>query len=370
MGILEKTIKEIKPVNIKIMEEAQARLDDLTKPRGSLGRLEEFAKRVVGITQNMKPEFSRKVIFTMAGDHGVAEEGVSLFPQEVTPQMVANFISGGAGINVLARHVGAEVIVVDMGVAKKISAEDGSAYGGKNFKDKKINFGTKNIVKGPAMTKEEAIRAIEAGIEVFEEEFNKKRIDIVGTGDMGIANTTPSSAIVAAITGAPCRDVAGRGTGIDDEQLELKIKVIERALKINDPNPDDAIDVLSKVGGFEIGGICGVTLAAARRGIPVVMDGFISTAGTLLAYKLAPIIKDYIFAAHRSQERGHIIALEHMGCIPILNLDMRLGEGTGAALAIGLIEAGLKIYNEMATFGQAKVSTENKKEEIRGKKDK
>lgn len=356
MRLIEKIIENIKPVNTKIMEEAEQRLDNLTKPRGSLGRLEGFAKKAAGITGKINPVLDRKVIFTMAGDHGVAEEGVSLFPQEVTYQMVANFINGGAGVNVLARHVGAEVIVVDMGVATKFAGFPVSRLAG--FKDKKIGFGTKNMAKGPAMTKEEAIKSIEAGIEAFEEEFAKKRIDIVGTGDMGIANTTPSSAIVACITGAPCKEITGRGTGIGDEQLGLKINVIEKALKLNAPDPADPIDILSKVGGYEIGGICGVVLAAAGRQVPVVMDGFISTAGALLAYKLAPKVKDYIFAAHMSQERGHKIALKYMGLEPILDLDMRLGEGTGAALAIGLIEAGVKILNEMATFGQAKVSTE------------
>ena len=353
MKLLEGTIKGIKPIDAKIMEEAQARLDSLTKPRGSLGRLEEFAKRIVGITKNTNPALNRKVIFTMAGDHGVAAEGVSLFPQEVTFQMVANFINGGAGINVLARHVGAEVIVVDMGVVREIPNPKSQ-----NFKDKKINFGTKNMAKGPAMTREEAVKAIEAGIEVFEEEFNKKRIDIAGTGDMGIANTTASSAIIASITGVPSREVTGRGTGIGDKQLELKIKVIETALGLNDPDPDDPLDVLSKVGGFEIGGICGIILAAAYRRVPVVMDGFISTAAALLAYKMAPMVKDYIFAAHKSQERGHIVALDYMGFEPILDLDMRLGEGTGSALAIGVLDAGLKIFNEMATFNQAGVSKE------------
>jgi len=217
------------------------------------------------------------------------------------------------------------------------------------------------MAKGPAMTKEEAIKSIEAGIESFEEEFLKRRIDIVGTGDMGIANTTPSSAIVACVTGASCAETTGRGTGVGDKQLGLKIKVIEKALKLNAPDPADPIDILAKVGGYEIGGICGVVLAAAARNVPVVMDGFISTAGTLLAYKLAPAIKGRVFAAHMSQEKGHKIALEYIGLEPILDLDMRLGEGTGAALAISLIEAGVKILNEMATFGQAKVSTENDK---------
>jgi nicotinate-nucleotide--dimethylbenzimidazole phosphoribosyltransferase len=363
MKLLEQTLKGIKTIDTKIMEKAQARLDNLTKPKGSLGRLEDFAKRIACITNSMHPSLKRKLIFTMAGDHGVADEGVSLYPQEVTCQMIANFITGGAGINVLARHVGAEVVVVDMGVAKKMPNSlhqnpNKSQMPNSKFKDKKINYGTKNMAKGPAMTRDEAIRSIEAGIEVFEEEFKKNGIDIVGTGDMGIANTTPSSAITAAITGMSCREVTGHGTGIDSQQLELKIKVVEEALKINNPDPKDPIDVLSKVGGYEIGGICGVILAAANRSVPVVIDGFISSAGALLAYKLSPLVKEYAFAAHMSEEKGHKIALKYMGLEPILDLNMRLGEGTGSALAIDVIEAGVKIFNEMATFGQAKVSTE------------
>lgn len=338
MELLKKTIQKIKPIDKKIMEKAQARLDDLTKPRGSLGRLEEIAKQLVGIAGTLEPSIKRKVIFTMAGDHGVAEEGVSLYPQEVTAQMVANFKNGGAAINVLARHVGAEVIVVDMGVGA----------------------GTKNIAKGPAMTRDKAIKTIEAGIEVFEEEFKKNKIGLAGTGDMGIANTTPSSAIISAITGALPEEITGRGTGVGDEQLKLKIKVIEKALGLNKPDPDDAIDILSKVGGFEIGGICGVILASAARSVPVVADGFISSAAALLACKMAPQIKGHIFASHMSQEKGHKIALGYMGLDPILDLDMRLGEGTGAALAMSIIEASAKILNEMATFSQAKVSKENK----------
>ncbi|MFH1848294.1 MAG: nicotinate-nucleotide--dimethylbenzimidazole phosphoribosyltransferase [Candidatus Omnitrophota bacterium] len=352
MKLLNETLKNIRATDAAIAEEAQARLDDLTKPRGSLGRLEELAKKVVGITRDLKPAFRRKVIFTLAGDHGVADEGVSLFPQEVTPQMVANFINGGAGINVLARHIGAEVIVVDMGVRGDLDIKDG------RLKLKKINHGTENMAKGPAMTRDEAIKAIEAGIEVFGDEFAAKKIDITGTGDMGIANTTPSAAIVSCIAGVSVSEVTGRGTGIGDEQLGIKIRTIEEALKINNPDPKDPIDVLSKVGGYEIAGICGVILAAAKKSIPVVIDGFISTAGALIAYKLEPKAADYMFAAHRSQEKGHAAALKHLGLRPILDLDMRLGEGTGAALAINIIEAGIKILNEMASFSQANVSKE------------
>ncbi|MEW6007770.1 MAG: nicotinate-nucleotide--dimethylbenzimidazole phosphoribosyltransferase, partial [bacterium] len=318
--MLKKTLEKIKPIDLGLMEETQRRSDNLTKPQGSLGRLEELANRVVGITGNREPDLKRKVIFTMAGDHGVAEEGVSAFPQEVTPQMVYNFLAGGAGINVLARHAGTEVVVVDMGVAEELKTQNSK------LKNKKIGYGTKNIAKGPAMSREEAIRAIEAGIEVFEEEG---RIDIVGTGDMGIANTTPSSAIVAAMTGQAVEKVTGRGTGIGDDLLANKIKVIEKSLEISQPDPNDPIDVLAKVGGFEIGGLAGVILAGCAHQIPVVIDGFISGAAALIAVGLEPKVKDYLFAAHCSVEKGHKIILDKLGLNPLLDLNLRLGEGTG-----------------------------------------
>lgn len=352
MEKLKETINRIEEVDYALGRKTQERLDNLTKPRGSLGRLEEFAKRIVEITKNEEPRFINKVIFTMAGDHGIVEEGISAFPQEVTPQMVYNFIRGGAGINVLAKHVGARVVVVDMGVAAKIKNAELKMQ---NFKDRKIALGTKNISRGPAMTKEEAIKSIEVGIDVFEAKF-EKGIDIAGTGDMGIGNTTPSSAIVAAITGERVENVTGRGTGIDDKALARKIEVIKRALSFNKPDPEDPLDVLSKVGGFEIGGLAGVILAAASRRIPVVIDGFISGAGALVAFSLEPKVKDYMFAAHCSVERGHRIILNHIGLKPILDLNLRLGEGTGAALGISIIEAGIKILTQMATFQDAGVS--------------
>ncbi len=349
MGGIEETIKRIGPVNKKLMEEAQKRLDRLTKPKGSLGRLEELAKRVVGITGKKNPSLKNKVIFTMAGDHGVVEEGVSAFPQEVTPQMVYNFIKGGAGINVLARHIGARVVVIDMGVASELKMKS------EKLKIKKIGYGTKNMAEGPAMTREEAIKAIEAGIEVFEEEY-KNGINILGLGDMGIGNTTPSSVITTVITGRPVEEVTGRGTGINDGIFENKIKVIKKAIELNKPNPNDPVDVLAKVGGFEIGGLAGSFLAAAAHRVPVITDGFIVTAGALIAFGLEPRVKDYIFASHSSVEAGHRAILEKMGLRPLLNLDMRLGEGTGACLGINLIEAGVKILTQMATFESAEVS--------------
>lgn len=349
MQKLNEKISKIEKIDFSLAVKTQKRLDNLTKPQGSLGRLEELAKQMVEITRNENPAIKNKVIFTMAGDHGVVEEGISAYPKEVTPQMVYNFIRGGAGINILARHVGARVVVVDMGVAEELKNKN------EKLKIKKINYGTKNMAKGPAMTKDEAIKSIEAGIEVFEEEL-QNGIDIVGTGDMGIGNTTPSSAIASVITGKAVEDMTGRGTGIDDKTLSNKIAVIQKAIDVNKPNANDAIDVLSKVGGFEIGGLAGVILAAASRRIPVVIDGFISGAAALIAYRLEPKVKDYMVAAHCSVEIGHRLVLDYMGLKPLLDFDLRLGEGTGAALGISIIEAGIKILTEMATFQSASVS--------------
>lgn len=349
MDKLSLVLGKIKPVDRSNDERTQKRLDNLTKPKDSLGRLEEFAKRISAITGKENPDLSRKVIVTMAGDHGVTEEGISAYPKEVTAQMVYNFLRGGAGINVLANHVGARVVVVDMGVAEDLKYHPDLIV-------KKIGKGTRNFTKGPAMTKEQAICSLEAGIEVIEEIIANIGIDILGTGEMGIGNTTASSAITSAITGKPVIDVTGRGTGIDDDTFRRKVNVIQKALDINKPDPNDAIDVLAKVGGFEIGGLAGATLACAANRIPVVIDGFISSASALIAVKLKPEVRDYLFAAHSSVEIGHKAILETIGHEPILNLKMRLGEGTGAALGMSIIEAGVKILNEMAEFDSAGVS--------------
>lgn len=351
---IAETIQKIKPINFKLMEKAQEKLNNLTKPQGSLGKLEDFARRIVGISGTLSPAIKRKVIFVMAGDHGVAEEEVSAYPQEVTFQMVYNFIRGGAGINVLAKHIGAEILVVDMGVAKDFPL-------GEDIIRKKIAHGTNNMAKGPAMSKDEAERAIIAGIEVFEDELNKKRIDIVGLGEMGIANTTSSSAIVACLTESKVEEVTGSGTGLNQKEIKNKIKVIKKALEVNKPNPQDGLDVLSKVGGFEIGGLAGCILAAASHQIPIVIDGFISCASALIAIKLAPLVKDYLFASHNSVEKGHKIALKYIGKVPMFDLGMRLGEGTGAALGISFIEAGVKILTQMATFKEAGVDHKTQK---------
>jgi nicotinate-nucleotide--dimethylbenzimidazole phosphoribosyltransferase len=348
MDIIKSTLARIIPVNPELLAQAQIRLDNKTKPLGSLGRLEEFARRIVAISGHQNPDLGKKVVFTFAGDHGVTEEGVSLFPKEVTPQMVLNFLAGGAGINVLARHVGADVRVVDVGVDYDFSDTVGLIH-------KKVARGTQNFAKGPAMTYEEMVAALTVGIELAEQ-CRAERVGLVGTGEMGIGNTTPSSAIIAAISGKTVAEVTHRGTGIGDLALANKIRVIEQGLALNKPDPHDPLDVLAKVGGLEIAAIAGLVLGCAANSIPVVIDGFISTAGALIASELHPRVRDYIFAAHQSVEIGHHFMLERIGIEPILDLKLRLGEGTGAALAMTLIEAGVKVLKEMATFEQAGVS--------------
>ena len=357
METIKNVIEHIREIDHVLIKKTQERLDNLTKPQGSLGRLEELAKQIAAISRIESPQLKHKVIFTMVADHGVVKEGISAFPQEVTPQMVYNFLNGGAAINVLARHSGCRVIVVDMGVAAKLET---AKYKSQDFKDKKIDFGTKNMANGPAMTKEQAIKSIESGIEVFEEVNSKEKIDIAGIGDMGIGNTTASSAIIAALSGEDPENVTGRGTGIDNAAFENKVNVIRKALSVNKPDSKDPIDVLAKVGGFEIGGLCGVALAAARHNVPVVLDGFIATAGALLAYELCPVAKEYFIASHNSIERGHIVMLGRMGLRPLLNLDLRLGEGTGAALGVSICDAAVKILTQMATFQSAGVSEREK----------
>ncbi len=348
---LQEALERIRPVDPAKEAAVQARLDIQTKPPGSLGRLEEFARRYVAITG--RESIGKKVIFTCAGDHGVTEEGISAFPREVTPQMVLNFLDGGAGINALARHAGAEVVVVDLGVDYDFPPMDGLLR-------RKIRAGTNNFVRGPAMSREEAVRAIETGLELALI-CRERQIGLVGTGDMGIGNTTPSSAIAAVLTGLTAAQVTHRGTGINDEMLARKIRVIEKGIEQNAPDRRDPVDVLAKVGGFEIGGIAGIVLGCAALSIPVVVDGFISTAGALIASELHPHVRDYIFAAHRSVEIGHGHILERLGQEPMLDLQMRLGEGTGAALAMTLIEAAMRMLREIRTFEEAGVSRERQK---------
>jgi nicotinate-nucleotide--dimethylbenzimidazole phosphoribosyltransferase len=336
----------IEPVDQTKIDEVQSRLNQQAKPPGSLGRLEEFARRYIAIRD--RDTILKKAIFTFAGDHGIALEGVSAFPREVTPQMVFNFLNGGAAINALARHAGADLFVVDMGVDHEFEEQPGLIRS-------KIAPGTANFAVGPAMSRDQAVAALEAGIRLAIRSA-EQGFDLVGTGDMGIGNTTPSAAIAAAFTGLPVSEVTHRGTGIDDAALQKKVKLIEQGLRVNSPDASDPVDVLAKVGGFEIGGIAGLIIGCAAVGLPVVVDGFISTAGALIASEMHPQVKDYIFAAHKSVEVGHTAMLERIGQKPMLDLQMRLGEGTGTALAMTLIEASLCGYREIATFGQAEVS--------------
>ena len=346
--LLSHIIEMIKPLDEKAMAEARARQDMLTKPHGSLGRLEELSIQLAGVQGKPIPQIKHKAIVTMVSDHGVVAEGVSAYPKEVTPQMVINFVHGGAGINVIARQVGARVTVVDMGVAADLKPIP-------QLLSRKIALGTQNMASGPAMTREQAIKAVEAGIEVVMSEITKS-LDIVGTGDMGIGNTTASSAICAVMTGKTVAEVTGRGTGIGNKQLKHKIEVISKALAINRPDPKQPIDVLAKVGGFEIGGLVGVMLGAAAHRIPVVIDGFISGGAALIATALSPELKNFLIAAHVSAEAGHQLLLRHLGLQPLLDLEMRLGEGTGAALGIFLAETATRILSEMSTFAEAGVS--------------
>ena len=348
MNSITRTLARIRPVNQGLLAQAQLKLDNKTKPPGSLGRLEEFARRMAAISGVMVPDTSKKVIFTFAGDHGIVEEGISLYPSEVTTQMVFNFLNGGAGVNVLARHSGVEVRVVDVGVDHDFGETPGLIH-------RKVARGTRNFAKGPAMTREEAVAAMKVGIDMADQ-CKTEGIALIGTGEMGIGNTTPSSAIIAAISGKSVTEVTHRGTGIDDAALKHKISVIEQGLALNKPDGSAPLDVLTKVGGLEIAAIAGLVLGCAANSLPVVIDGFISTAGALIASELHPHIADYIFAAHESVEIGHSFMLERIGVRPILDLDFRLGEGTGAALAMGLIEAGVKVMEEMATFDEAGVS--------------
>ena len=348
MTLLATTLSRITPLDTDLLQQTQTQLDNKTKPLGSLGRLEEFARKVVTISGSPTPDLSKKVIFTFAGDHGVVEEGVSAFPKEVTPQMVLNFLRGGAGVNVLARHAGAEVRVVDVGVDFDFEDCPGLIH-------KKVAHGTRNLTRGPAMTRNEALAALAVGIELADQ-CKQDGVGLVGTGEMGIGNTTPSSAIISAIGGFSPEQVTHRGTGINDQALLVKISAIKKGLELNQPDPTDPLDVLAKVGGLEIAAIAGLVLGCAANRIPVVVDGFISTAGALIASELHPQVREYLFAAHESVEVGHRFMLDRIGCRPILDLDLRLGEGTGGALAMHLIEAGVKILLEMATFEQAGVA--------------
>ena len=349
MNKLKEVVGSITPNNKEFLIKAKERLDSLTKPLGSLGVLEDVIMKYCACASTIKPSSAKKTIFIFAGDHGITEEKVSAYPKEVTLQMMSNFTSGGACISVLAKHYGADIVLVDCGVDGEIKDS--------RVLDKKIAKGTKNFLKMQAMSREEAERAFLAGIEAVNEKG--KEADLICVGDMGIGNTTSSSAIISLITGKSAAEVTGRGTMIDEISLSRKISVIEQSIAIHNPNTEDPLDILSKIGGFEIGGIAGAILAAAALKKPVIVDGLITTAALLLAYKFNPNVVDFVIAGHNSLEKGHRIALDYLGLRPLIDLDLRLGEGSGAALASGVLDASIKIFNEMATFSEAGVSNKN-----------
>ena len=341
-------VESIAPADRDAMREAQHRLDALTKPRGSLGRLEELAVQLAGITGRVGQRLPNKAVILMAGDHGVVEEGVSAFPQSVTAQMVTNFLAGGAAINVLANNAGARVTVIDMGVATDLDQHPDLAI-------RKVGYGTANLGSGPAMTSEDAAQAIETGFACVDEELARD-VDLIATGEMGIGNTTPSSAIASVLLGRSPSEVVGVGTGLDEEQLFEKAIVIERAISLNSPNTGDPLEVLAKLGGYEIAGLTGVILRAASARLPILLDGFITSAAALVAARLCPTVIEYLIASHCSVEPGHRLVLEELRLQPLLDLGLRLGEGTGAALAMHLVDGALAVLNEMATFEEAGVA--------------
>jgi nicotinate-nucleotide--dimethylbenzimidazole phosphoribosyltransferase len=343
------TLAAITPIDTSVSDAVQAHLDDLTKPQGSLGRLESIAMAYCLARGTAQPVCERKRVVAFAADHGVTAEGVSAFPAEVTPQMVMNMLAGGAAINVLTRHAGTELKVVDIGVNDPLDAA------GDQLCRLKVRSGTANMAHGQAMTESEMNQAVCAGIEIANQAA-ADGVDLLASGEMGIGNTTASTALFSVLLDLPVEDITGRGTGIDDSALAHKVDVIKRAIEVNREHLNSPLGALAAIGGLEIAGICGLVLGAAAKRIPLVVDGFISTAGALCAIKAKPEVSDYLFFSHRSNEQGHRRVLEAMAVEPILDLDLRLGEGTGAALAIPIIEAAIKTYNDMATFSGAGVS--------------
>lgn len=338
----------IKPLDESWLKAAAERQLQLTKPPHSLGHLEAIANRLAAIQQTTTPRIESKRIYVVAADHGVTREGVSAYPREVTAQMVDNFLRGGAAINVLARNGGIEVKIVDAGVDADLSDREELLH-------LKAMRGTANFAVGPAMTRQQAEQCIDSGIKLAETAANEG-VDLLGIGEMGIGNTTAASAITSVLTSNDPEAVTGRGTGIDDVHLARKAETIRKALRVNQPDRRDPVDVLAKVGGAEIGVMMGIVLGAAAERVSIVADGFISTSAAALAVTLCPHTRDYLFIGHRSCEPGHVALIEHIGESPLLDLSMRLGEGTGAALAMHVITAAAKLLSEMATFAGAGVS--------------
>ena len=349
---LNEIVNAIVPIDSEWIDRAKERTMQLVMPTRALGRLHDISERLCGIQKTLSPSIASKAVLVMAGDHGAVSDGVSAYPQEVTGAMVQTFLAGGAGINAISRHVKADVWVVDLGIIPNLDPRE--LGGGDRFIVKKIANGTANLVKGPAMARADAEKAILSGFQVASHLF-EKGVDIIGTGDMGIGNTTPSAAIGTVVTGTSLEEMVGRGTGVDDKGLVRKRDAIRQGIAVNKPDKTDGLDVLAKVGGFEIGGIAGCILAAAYHSRPVIIDGFISTAGALVAHTLCPIAVEYMFSGHRSEESGHGAMLRYLGLDPILDLGMRLGEGTGGALAMSIIEGAIGMFRDVMTFSEAGV---------------
>jgi nicotinate-nucleotide--dimethylbenzimidazole phosphoribosyltransferase len=350
MKDLRSSLDSIRPLNASFLKLAEDRLASQTRPRGSLGFLEDSVKRIVAIQEKERPSLANKWVYVFASDHGLTEEDVSLYPREVTAQMVSNFIAGGATINVLARSVGARVEVIDIGVDHDFSPSP-------TLYIRKVRYGTRNIRKGPAMSSRELDQALAVGLEMAVR-AKGEGADVAAAGDMGIGNTTASSAVIAALAKKPAREVTGRGTGIDEKTWRRKVELIETALEVNAPFLNRPEGALQALGGFEIAGIAGFIIGCASEGLPVVIDGLVSSAAALAAGMMHPGVADYMFFGHRSFERGQDAVLETFGARALLDLDMRLGEGTGACLAMGILEAGIKVFNEVATFEEARISGE------------
>lgn len=340
----DQTVRLITSLDKKSMEVTRRKLDSLIKPPGSFGKLEELSVQLAGIQRRPLPQCDQKVVILMAGDHGVVSEGVSAAPQEITFQMLSAFMKGVAGINVFSRMYGAKLVVVDVGVAREVNIPGILNY--------KIRQGTGNIVLGPAMTRDEAVKAVEVGINVAMKEIDKGA-QLLATGEMGIGNTTPSSAILSVLAGIEPEEAVGRGSMVNDLVVEKKLWAVKEAIKINRPDPNDGVDVVAKIGGLEIAGLAGVILGAAARETPVIIDGFISTAAAMIACKIKAGTREYIIPSHLSGEKGHMLMLNYLNLQPMLNLDMRLGEGTGAVLAMGIVEAACRVMKEMASFEEA-----------------
>lgn len=340
---------QITPITNDLTKAGWQKIDMKTKPQGSLGKLEELSVQMCGIQKTLNPKVNHKASFVFAADHGIAEEGVSAFPKEVTKQMVTNFLNHGAAINVLCDHNDIDISIIDIGI-------QGEMENPGTLLNEKINHGTQNFALTQAMSAKEAEKALEAGAAIFRKKNRVQKIDLIGLGEMGIANTSSATAIIAAATGVSVADCVGKGSGIDEQGLRHKQKVIEKALAFHQPDPGNAFDILCKVGGFEIAGMAGAALEAAANESAVVLDGLISTAAGVIAYLINPNVADYFISGHKSVEKGHVAALKMLNLQPMLDLNFRLGEGTGAALTMNIVEAACRIVNDMASFEEAGVS--------------